>query len=148
MRRLISEFEISLDWLLFNRGPIYYKNKGQNEETEKKLSEVKNVMAEMQKELSEAQNEYSNLQKELELAQQKISEYEKELEMKKQAEEAAEESVLAPDVQELIDTMQQVPLLHHEILAYYYRFKTENKQLIAPPHTQGKRKQKKAAPIV
>ena len=39
-------------------------------------------------------------------------------------------SPLLPDIQELMDHMDKIPLLRHEILAQFYRFKEENQTLV------------------
>jgi transcriptional regulator with XRE-family HTH domain len=35
-----------------------------------------------------------------------------------------------PDVEELLEFMEQIPLLHHEIMELFFRFKIVNKELI------------------
>jgi hypothetical protein len=37
---------------------------------------------------------------------------------------------LLPDIQELLDHMDKLPLLRHEILAQFYRFKEENQAIV------------------
>lgn len=37
---------------------------------------------------------------------------------------------LLPDIKELLDHMDKIPLLRHEILAQFYRFKEENQTLV------------------
>jgi transcriptional regulator with XRE-family HTH domain len=45
LKRLADDFNISMDWLFFNKGPMYYKEKGQRE---KELEEeVKKLTAEL-----------------------------------------------------------------------------------------------------
>jgi len=41
LRRLSGDFEISMDWFFFNKGPMHYKEKGEREkELEKKVAEL------------------------------------------------------------------------------------------------------------
>jgi len=48
LKRLAEDFNISMDWLFFNKGPMYYKEKGQKE---KELeAEVKKLTAELEEE--------------------------------------------------------------------------------------------------
>lgn len=61
LKRLAEDFNISMDWLFFNKGPMYYKEKGQRE---KELEE------ELKKLTAEFEEERKNLEK---LMQKKTS---------------------------------------------------------------------------
>lgn len=53
------------------------------------------------------------------------------LEQKKERERAASGGIeTRPEVQGLLDHMSRVPLLYHEVLGHYYRFKLDNRELI------------------
>lgn len=78
---LFHDFNISLDWLIFNQGPMYYKDK----------------------------------QQEIELAGSKKRNETLGLEEK------------SPEVRELLDTMEHDPLLRHELLVYFYKYKNRRK---------------------
>lgn len=108
LHRLASDFDISMDWLLFNKDPMYYKDKKTMEELEQEIAELK---------------------KELDLARQQlaVSEKEKPTESKEMGTAAVPQ--LEPEVRELVEQMGKIPLLHHEILAHFHRFKRENKDL-------------------
>jgi len=46
-----------------------------------------------------------------------------------------------PEVRELLDCMERVPLLYHEILVHFQRFKVDNRDLLessSPPDAPGK----------
>ena len=101
LHRLASDFNISMDWLFFNKGPMYYKEK-------KSMAE---------------------LQKELDLARQQIAVSEKKKPTESKEMDTAAVPQLEPEVRELVEQMGKIPLLHHEILAHFYRFKKENKDL-------------------
>jgi transcriptional regulator with XRE-family HTH domain len=101
LHRLASDYDISMDWLFFNKGPMYHKEKKPMEE----------------------------LKKELDLARQQlaVSEKEKPLEGKEMGTAAVPR--LTPELRELVEQMGKIPLLYHEILAHFHRFKRENKEL-------------------
>jgi hypothetical protein len=90
-----GDHDISMDWLLFGKGPMYCREKGK----EKELAE---------------------LGKELELMRVKMSEQE----------EKAAGIKLKPELNELLEQMERIPLLYHEMLAYFQRFKLENRELL------------------
>ena len=72
--RLAEKFDVSLDWLIRGKGPVYYK--------------------------------------------------------KKQAKEPGAPPVQANEINELLDHMEKIPLLRHEILAFFLKFKDKNKEMI------------------
>jgi uncharacterized protein YlxW (UPF0749 family) len=98
LNRLTIEFDISLGWFFFNKGPMYYKEKQRAEELEKELAQLRKEAAGMQEKAAE-------MQQELEQAGQKITEVEKELERKKTVEAIAAETELTPEVKGLVDSM-------------------------------------------
>lgn len=87
--------DISMDWLLFGKGPMYCREKNK----EKELAE---------------------LGKELELMREKVREQEGKV----------AGIMLKPELKELLEHMQRIPLLYHEVLAYFQRFKMENRELL------------------
>ncbi len=94
LRMLCNEHDISMDWFIFNKGPMYFKEKIEPGGTEKE-PEVIIKTVEVPKELPK-------------------------------------------DIQELIDHMEGIPLLHHEVLAYLQRFKVDNKDLVKASMEQEK----------
>ncbi|MCP5051208.1 MAG: helix-turn-helix transcriptional regulator [bacterium] len=103
---LTTEFNVSLDWFFFDRGPKFLSEKNREQELEKKIAE---------------------LEKELELARQGNTRLEKEAEAKSQLEQ---------EVKEMLDYMEQVPVFYHETLAHFHRFKMQNRQAAEPINLQ------------
>jgi len=73
LHRLLQNFDISMDWLLFEKGPMLFKDKPQPFET------------------------------------------------------LLGNATQSPELVELLTAMEQNPQLKHEILAYFYKFKSEKK---------------------
>ncbi len=82
LRLLTEEYDVSMDWLLFSKGPMFYK--------EKQPGKERGTTPEVRVEVKE----------------------------------------LPPDIRELTETMERVPLLYHEILAYFQKFKVKHKGLV------------------
>lgn len=82
--RLQKDFNISMDWFIFNRGPMYF-----NEKQSEGKGEAK----------------------------------------------APGGGEMTPEMKELFDGMEQDPLLRHEVLAYYYKYKKKeaNIPVESPP---------------
>ncbi len=78
LNRLQKDFDLSMDWLLFNKGHMLFSRKKQADQAA--------------------------------------------LEALKEAPKGIEAT---PEVRELLDDMKTDPLLKHEILAYYYKYKTD-----------------------
>ena len=49
---------------------------------------------------------------------------------------AAGSVLLTPEKRQLLEHMAQVPLLNHELMAFYHRFKLQNKELFQPAGLQ------------
>jgi len=101
--RMAMENNISMDWFLFSRGPMYYDEKEKTREIEE-------------------------LKKQLELEKEKQLEKEPGNEKEKKTPRAAVD--MKPEIKELVEHMEAVPLLYHEILAYFQRFKIDNKAVV------------------
>jgi transcriptional regulator with XRE-family HTH domain len=85
LRSIAARLGLSLDWLVYGRGPVYYKEKEEIAKTESS-----------QKSLLEA----------------------------------------APaEITELLEHMHRIPLLRYEVLAYFYKFKAEHKELVSEAMT-------------
>lgn len=80
-----NKFDISLDWLILNKGPMYYKEK-------EAIKEVK--------------------------------------EEKEEVPPAPPEKVLPDDVKELLDLIEQVPVLRYKVLLHFHDLKEEHKEMI------------------
>ena len=81
LNRLQKDFDISMDWFIFNKGPMFYK--------------------------------------------EKQAEKEKPLEKKEIKKTPGPEDTM-PEVKELLEHMAKDPLLRHEVMVYFYKYK-ENK---------------------
>jgi transcriptional regulator with XRE-family HTH domain len=73
--RLAEKFDVSLDWLIRGKGPMYYKQKETKE--------------------PDARPAHTD------------------------------------EINELLDHMEKIPLLHHEVLAFFLKFKEKNKDMVA-----------------
>jgi transcriptional regulator with XRE-family HTH domain len=98
MFRLAMEDQISMDWFIFSKGPMYYNDKERSAEIE-----------ELKKQLA--------LKTESEKAIQADS-------------KKADGPDIKPEIKELIEHMESIPLLYHEILSHYQRFKIDNRALV------------------
>ena len=78
---LQQEFGISMDWFIFNKGPMFYEEKKPQDKEPEKIEEKKS--------------------------------------------KALEETM--PDVKELLEHMAEDPLLRHEVLLNFYKYKEKKK---------------------
>lgn len=95
---LEKEYDISMDWLIFGKGPMYYKQERQRVESlEKELSALKQ---EREQELEQAQT---------------------------REKEAAGKITVAdrPGLKELFAYMERFPMLYHEIMVHFENFKNK-----------------------
>jgi transcriptional regulator with XRE-family HTH domain len=92
--QLSEVFGVSVDWLIFGKGPMFYREK----EREKELEE---------------------LGKELELMRETLREQEEKAGIR-----------IRPELHELLEHMERIPLLYHEVLVYFQKFKAENPELV------------------
>jgi transcriptional regulator with XRE-family HTH domain len=97
--RLVKEFDLSMDWLLFNKGPMYNKDKSPDTEIERRTLQLKQ-----------------------QLEQAQLRRQDMEAAHKKELEDLSARFHLPPELQELIDYMKKDDVLYHEILAYFKRF--------------------------
>jgi transcriptional regulator with XRE-family HTH domain len=97
LSRLAMADNISMDWFLFNKGPLKYNEKERAEEIEE-------------------------LKKQLALK----TESAKGRERVRKADGAEVEA----EIQELAAHMEAIPLLYHEILTHFQRFKIDNRALV------------------
>jgi transcriptional regulator with XRE-family HTH domain len=114
LHRLSKDHDISMDWYFFDKGPMYFKEKGNAEELLEKREES-------QKKVEELEKKNETLEKELE------KEREKNLGLAVQVKPGVE---VKPEVEELLEHMAAVPLLYHEVLTHFQRFKIENRELV------------------
>ena len=96
---LVEKFGISLDWLLFNRGPMYYR-------------EIEDALRE-NKERKE---------------QEKEPKKQPEPQVKEPAVPEDAVIVTAPEIKELLQFMEGNPLFKHQLLTHFYNYKKETKK--------------------
>lgn len=99
LRRLALEKDVSMDWLIFGKGPMFYSGKRLNAELDQLQEQLEQARQHMETLKAEHQN---------------------------QLKEQAEQMTLEPELRELIDGMKQSDVLYHEILATFSRLKREN----------------------
>lgn len=115
LHKLCIERDISMDWYLFDKGPMVYSEKGKAEELQDTVRELEKRNEELEKRNRELEKEK---EEENEQNREKIMEAETTL------------TELKPDVEELVTHMAGIPLLYYEIMAHYQRFKVDNKELM------------------
>jgi len=86
---------ISLDWLVFGKGPRYYKEKLEEETDDKQVIEEKKVIEE-----------------------------------KEEAQPVPAVKIPEGEIKELLEYMERIPYLRHEILVSFYKFKEEHKEIV------------------
>jgi len=99
--RLFSEYDVSMDWLLFDKGPMHRKEIERLEDLEKEKAEPE------------------RLKQQLADCKALLQDLEQETAVLRQA---------APEVKEMVIHMEQNPILYHELMLYFHRFARENPQ--------------------
>ena len=122
---LLSEgHDISIDWLMFDKGPMHFKEKEKLEVLEKRVEELESELATEQESVHQLEQEKGRLEQENEKAAERERVLEQELAEKKAA------LAVNPETIELLDHMRRIPLLYHEILGRFQRFKLDNRELV------------------
>lgn len=98
LRKLALESDVSMDWLIFGKGPMFYSGKRLNAELDQLQEQLEQTRLYIETLKAEHQNELEN---------------------------QAQQMALEPELQELIDGMKQDDVLYHEILATFSRLKRE-----------------------
>jgi transcriptional regulator with XRE-family HTH domain len=120
--RLSSEYGISMDWLLFGKGARLYKDVKRLEELETRVVEQDNRLAELQTQLEQA----------------KAQSQEDQARLRQLEEETAHLRQASPELKEMIQHMQQDPVLYHDLLLRFFSYMEEK-----PQKPQRKSKSKK-----
>ena len=97
--RLSSRYDVSMDWLFFNKGPMYHKEIERLEDLERAEAER------LEQQLADSNAQLQNLEQETAVLRQ-----------------------AAPEVKEMVIYMEQNPVLYHELMLYFHRFVRENPQ--------------------
>jgi transcriptional regulator with XRE-family HTH domain len=114
---LSKDHDISLDWYLFDKGPVVYAEKGQAGELRNELEAARQKIAALEQKTGELEKHNETLTKE-------CSEYREKASVSEKA------AAVKPEVEELLDHMARVPLLYFEVMTHFQRFKIENRELI------------------
>jgi transcriptional regulator with XRE-family HTH domain len=117
---LVKNLDISLDWLLLNKGPMYF-------------SEIENAFKE-NKELKQVAAQKDDKQSETQKEQETIKTSSKEPEIPEDA-----MIVTAPEIKELIQYMEDNPLFKYQMLTHFYTYKQEGKNPFANPEGKAKK---------
>jgi len=118
-RRLSEDFDISMDWLLFNKGAMFYKEKDVRERERELEQAVEELKRQLEEERKKHEAEYKRLEAECKRHE-------------KAAQDKAAGLEIKPEVRELLDTMERVPMLFYEIMLHFQKFKVENVELLVP----------------
>ncbi len=129
LKVLMDDFDISMDWFIFDKGPMYFKEKVKAEEI---VTLRKNLELEKQK-----NTEFESQKQEIVEVKEELERLKAELEQKTKAEKEAKEALaemekkLKPEVLDLVDHMEKIPVLHHKVLLDFHNFKLEKKEIVA-----------------
>ena len=110
LHRLSTDHDISMDWFIFDKGPMKFTEKSKMEALEKELQAAREKVQELEKE------------------KESLEESRKELE--KEMEEKGAGLEITPEVKELLEYMARIPLLYHGVLVYFQEFKLEKRELV------------------
>ncbi|MCP5054460.1 MAG: hypothetical protein GY940_45250 [bacterium] len=106
LHRLKEHFGVSMDWLLFGGGPVFFEEKKTVQEWEKEIGALKDQLEQARREKEAAVEE---------LAQSNL------------AVGAGDGVELSDEMKKMIRDMIRVPLLRYELLAGYQRFLRDEK---------------------
>ena len=107
LKRLSDDFNISMDWLFFNKGPMHYEEKAKKEmELDQ---EVKNLNAELNQERQDLQAECQKRDEELTKLQEKTGFIESR-----------------PEMQELLEYIEKVPTFYHKLMVFFQEYKMKS----------------------
>ncbi len=117
--RIAQRFGVSLDWLILGEGVMYRDQQlpvSRMDEREKELSRQHGEAMEKQKEAAGVQ--YKELREQVK-------------QLQTEAEAMTEDRIpgIKPDIKELALSMERIPLLYHEVMVQYQRFKMANESL-------------------
>jgi len=102
LHRLAEEMDVSMDWLLFGKGPQKYSRKMDQNALQAELESVRSSLAETKSTLAD-----------------------KEAQLSQMYAQSGPFLDLKQDVQGMLADMKNNTILHHEIMLQYLRFKQE-----------------------
>ena len=130
LRVLQKEYDISIDWLFFNKGPMHYKSKH-------KASTLDNESARLKEEaqrLKKLEQRLHLMEERLKMeAKERAEEEEERLKLEKEAlknqKKGARDFVrlekAMPDITELLEYMEADPQFRHKLFLDFYSYKKE-----------------------
>lgn len=102
MKYLVDNYNISMDWLLFNKGPMHYEEKSKKEmELEQ---EVERLTAELDQECKKREEELKKYQEKTAFLKTK------------------------PEMQDLLEYIEKVPIFYHKLMIFFQEYKTEHSE--------------------
>lgn len=107
---LSQDHDISIDWFMFDKGPMHFKEK-------EKMNVLEKKAAELEENVRQLQLENKNLEQRNKVLEKDLAEKNAALE-------------ITPEVKELIEHMKKIPLLYHDVLAGFQKFKWNNKEMV------------------
>ncbi len=112
---------MSFDWLLLGKGEMYYSEQVPKSEMETKLKEIEEMRRqEFETEKESAAAEKNNFEEQVKELTEKLKELEAEM-----------IPGLKPEVKELVQVMDNVPMLYYEIMLQFQRFKVDNENIVS-----------------
>jgi len=121
LRRLARDFDISMDWLIFNKEPMHYKKKREREiELEQQVKELEQKVEALSQKLNESERVVEELTHQLDEERKK---------QEKAAEERAKTIEMRPEVRELLDYMEQDALFYYRLMINFHEFRLKKREI-------------------
>jgi transcriptional regulator with XRE-family HTH domain len=114
LQYLARDFDISMDWLIFEKGPMYNKEKDQREK------ELEQTAAALKQTVQTLEQNLEGLQGQLEEERKK---------QEKAAQAMANAIEMNPEVKELLDNLERDPIFYHKLMLNFQEYKLEKKEL-------------------
>jgi len=121
LRRLARDFDISMDWLIFNKEPMHYKKKREGEiQLEQQVKELELKVEELSQKEKESDRVVEELTRQLDEEREK---------QEKAAEESAKAIEMRPEVRELLDYMEQDALFYYRLMLNFQEFRLKKREI-------------------
>jgi len=114
LRRLARDFDISMDWLLFNKEPMYYKKKRERE-------------IQLEQQVKELEQKVEELNQVVKKSDRAAEELKHQLDEERNKQEKAIETM--PEVRELLDYMEQDAVFYHRLMLNFQEFRLKKKEI-------------------
>ncbi|MCP4215487.1 MAG: helix-turn-helix transcriptional regulator [bacterium] len=143
LRSLVKEFNLSLDWLFYGKGPMIFRDDSEvsraaHEALEAERAKFKETLekmkaAEAERNAAEADRKAAEAEKKAAEAEKKVAEAKSiaaEEEKNRQILQARQNDPFYREMQEMKYIMQWVPAVRHTVMGFYQKVKEEQKDLI------------------